>query len=265
MGDKAYRKRLAVGVKDCGAIFPLPAPGTEIAIEGQRGAADIDHDSDDFEDHDVIVSNALVPAEALAEMLSENDSDEFEATSVEVGPPLRIASQALLFEYVWSMSGVCLAYVWEVLGSCTLGFAMRIPGNTNPKTFQTYAKHTPDIHQTHSIQALDDVPPEVQQLLDLRDRYLQLGLPTSISGVNVSIESRLLFGSNRYVRLRVQCANPDHVSCSVSRSLRFSETLGLAEPFGYLGVWLSAQSANKSAHVGFKPSVNQIRDWLAKN
>ena len=96
----------------------------------------------------------------------------------------------------------------------------------------------------------DDVVPEWPALLD---------------GVRLVVENENVDPSHHYyARLKVRCKNPLRLNCTKSRSTQLqTEVFGRDAPLHYLGAWLAASDRKESEHKKFKPSVGEIRSYIA--
>jgi hypothetical protein len=89
--------------------------------------------------------------------------------------------------------------------------------------------------------------------------------PAELHGARLTVEAENLDpGHHYFARLKVQCNNPLHLNCRKSRSTQLqTEVFGPRAALYYLGAWLAASDKPESEHRGMRPTVAQIRAYLA--
>ena len=102
-------------------------------------------------------------------------------------------------------------------------------------------------------------------IADLEDDILAPEWPAYLDGVRLTVEEENIDPHYHYFcRLKVRCSNPEHLNCTKSRSTKLqTEVFGSKAALHYLGAWLAASDMPEADHKGHKPTVAQIREYIA--
>ena len=117
-----------------------------------------------------------------------------------------------------------------------------------------------------AVEGPDDAAAAIDlAIADLEHDDLAPEWPANLDGARLTVEAEHIDPAHHYyARLKVRCANPEHLNCTKSRSTNLqTEVFGSKAALYYLGAWLAASDMSEADHKGHRPTVAETRSYMA--